>query len=539
MAEGYTLIGIMKNKYISLVQERTKCDKGERIMENKFMNGLRQAASYALTENGAVTYTTTNDALCDLFGMGAAYRTRSDEDCVFLFKKAYDADPIYALRCLFYIRDIRGGQGERRFFRVCMRWLATYDRDAVVRNLEYFPEFGRYDDLFCLMGTPVEANALAFMKHQLAIDATSYQASPKTAVSLLAKWMPSENASSIETKKLAAKVRRYLGMTAKQYRKTLSALRERINVLERLMSANEWDKIEFDKIPSKAGLKYRNAFARHDVERAQAGARTYESFIKDENTKVNAGALYPYEVVEKAIKLMNPYGLYYSYNSTARLDDTERLAVNKYWDNLTDYFKDATFNGLAVVDTSGSMCGTPINVAISLGMYCAERAKGPFAGHYVSFSSRPQLIKVDGVDFCDKVSRIYRTNLCQNTNIEATFHMLLNTAIKNHCSQADLPENIIVISDMEFDRITTQDSAYMETLMEAMRRTWQSAGYKMPNLVFWNVNARNDRIPMKLEHGVTFVSGFSPSLFKQIMTGKTAYDLVMETLNQERYSVIK
>lgn len=510
-------------------------------MENKFMNGLRQGASYALTENGAVTYTTTNDALCDLFGMGAAYRTRSDEDCIFLFKKAYDVDPIYALRCLFYIRDIRGGQGERRFFRVCMRWLATYDRDAVVRNLEYFAEFGRYDDLFCLMGTPVEANALALMKHQLAIDATSYQASPKTAVSLLAKWMPSENASSIETKKLAAKVRRYLGMTAKQYRKTLSALRERINVLERLMSANEWDKIEFDKIPSKAGLKYRNAFARHDVERAQAGARTYESFIKDKNTKVNAGALYPYEVVEKAINFTNPYGQW-SNPRAFDANDTERWAINKYWDNLTEYFNDATFNGLAVVDTSGSMSGTPINVAISLGMYCAERAKGPFAGHYVSFSSRPQLIKVEGFDFCDKVSRIYRTNLCQNTNIEATFHMLLNTAIKNHCSQVDLPENIIVISDMEFDsaRGMYGASAYeTETLMEGIRRTWQTAGYKMPNLVFWNVNARNDRIPMRMEAGVTFVSGFSPSLFKQIMTGKTAYDLVMETLNQERYSVIK
>ena len=329
-------------------------------------------------------------------------------------------------------------------------------------------------------------------------------------------------------------------MTHKQYRKTLSVLRERINVLERLMSAGKWDEIEFDKIPSKAGMIYRNAFARRDIIKAK-----YEAFAKDEKTKVNAKTLYPYEVVHQAYDLTSSW----RWRTTA-LDDTERLMLNKYWDNLADYFNGATLNALAVVDTSGSMTwgGSssvhPIDVAISLGLYCAERAKGPFAGHYVSFSSRPQLIETDGVDFCDKVQRIYRTNLCENTNIEATFDMLLDTAIKNHCSQDDLPESLVIISDMEFDSARGRYYSYDErpeygTLMERIERKWNAHGYKMPKLVYWNVDARHDNIPMTVKDGVSFVSGFSPVLFEQIMKGKTAFDLMFDKLDSERYACIK
>ena len=228
---------------------------------NTFLNGMKQVNNFAVTENGALTHFTTMDGLLDLFAMGAAYRTRTDEDVIVLFKKAFDEDPVYALKCLFYIRDVRGGQGERRFFRVATKWLAKYDTDAMKRNLIHVPEFGRWDDLFNFIGTPVETDALNIVKHQLALDVQC-----KTP-SLLGKWMPSENTSSQKTRTTAAKVRKFLGMTPKQYRKTLSVLRARINVLERLMSEGRWDEIEFDKIPSKAGLKYKNAFARHDIER--------------------------------------------------------------------------------------------------------------------------------------------------------------------------------------------------------------------------------------------------------------------------------
>ena len=506
---------------------------------NKFLNGLTNDTNITRTENGALTHTTTRSDLLDMFAMGAAMRKRSDEDVLLMFRKAFKENPSYALKCLFYIRDVRGGQGERRFFRVCMKDLAKNNTEAAMRNLRHVPEFGRWDDLYVFIGTPLEAATLNFMKEQLALDIQC-----KTP-SLLAKWLKSENTSSAESRRLATITRKAMGMNHKQYRKTLSVLRARINVLERLMSENRWDEIEFDKIPSKAGMIYKNAFARHDLQRAQSekNVQTYEQFAKDTTKKVNAKTLYPYECVSEAVKLMCGY-----YRSAA-MDDTNRLMTNKYWENLADYFKGASLNALAVVDTSASMRGTPIEVAISLGMYCAEKANGPFAGHYVSFSSRPQLIRVEGVDFCDKVSRIWKTNLCENTNIEATFDMLLNTAIRNRCSQDDLPQNIIIISDMEFDNARGanrynwstgryESGSSAETLMEGIARKWADAGYQMPHLIFWNVDARQNNIPMLGNGPISYVSGFSPSIFQTIMTGKTGYDLMMEKLNSERYAEI-
>ena len=498
---------------------------------SNFLNGMKSATNYTFTENGALTHKSTMDALMDLFAMGAAYRSRSDEDVIVLFSDAFAENPIYALKCLFYIRDVRGGQGERRFFRVATKWLAQHQTEAMRRNLIHVPEFGRWDDLFTFIGTPLENDALAIVKHQLALDVQC-----KTP-SLLAKWMPSENTSSAATRALATHVRNYFEMTSKQYRKTLSVLRTRINVLEKLMSEGRWDEIEFDKIPSKAGLKYKNAFARHDVERMKQNpeVKSYEEFAKDTTTKVNAKTLYPYEVVDKAMKVCN-----------RSLNDTDRLMVNKYWDNLANYFNEKSFNGLAVVDTSASMtwhggAAAPINVAISLGLYCAEKAKGPFAGHYVSFSSRPQLIETKGADFVDKVKRIYQTNLCENTDIEATFDMLLATAQKTHCSQDDLPQNIIVISDMEFDAGRSYYGRHQNTntLMENIREKWARAGYEMPHLVYWNVEARQNNIPEDFGVGnISFVSGMSPSIFEQVMSGKTGYDLMMEKLDSPRYECI-
>ena len=516
---------------------------------NAFMNGLKNANNFTLTENGGVTHKSTRSDLLDMFAMGAAMRKRSDADVILMFRKAFAENPVYALKCLFYIRDARGGQGERRFFRVVMKDLATYDTDAAKRNLKFVPEFGRWDDLYIFVGTPLEKDALQLMKEQLALDVQC-----KTP-SLLAKWLKSENTSSADSRYLANKTRVYLGMSHKQYRKTLSILRQRINVLERLMSAGRWDEIEFDKIPSRAGMIYKNAFARHDLERAKnENVQTYADFAKDTTKKVNAKVLYPYECVAEAVKAAGCSGYGYDYfgRRSNASDDTNRAIVNKYWDNLADYFNGASFNGLAVVDTSASMRGSdasaPINVAISLGMYCAEKAKGPFAGHYVSFSSRPQLISVEGVDFVDKVYRIYKTNLCENTNIEATFDMLLNTAIANRCTQDDLPQNIIVISDMEFDagvgargwnRSTGITADNAETTMEGIARKWAAHGYQMPHLIYWNCDARQNNIPQDLGNGnVSYVSGFSPSIFQTIMSGKTGMDLMFEKLDSPRYEMI-
>ena len=505
---------------------------------NKFLNGMKNETNYTYTENGALTHKSTMSGLLDLFGMGAAYRNRSDSDCIVLFMDAYNENPMYALKCLFYLRDVRGGQGERRFFRVVCKYLADKETEAMRRNIKYVPEFGRWDDLYVFVGTKLEKDAFSLMEEQIKLDLSC-----KTP-SLLAKWLKSENTSSGESCALANKTRIAFDLTHRQYRKMLSYLRNKINIIERLMSENRWDEIEFDKIPSKAGLIYRNAFARHDIERMKSEKQvvSYENFMKDEKTKVNAKDLYPYEVVAKAYNLTHKgYWGWGAYNYDIP-NSTERNAINKYWDNLKDYFNGCSLDALCMIDTSGSMWGekasAPINVAISLGLYAAERARGPFAGHYISFSRQPQLIKTNGVDFCDKVQRIYKTNLCENTNIEAAFDMLLNTAIKTHCKQSDLPKTIVVVSDMEFDVQRGRYGKPTNTLMENIERRWNQYGYDMPQLVYWNVDARQNNIPMAVKDGISFVSGFSPVLFEQIMKGKTAYDLMLDKLNNERYACI-
>lgn len=491
---------------------------------NTFLNQMTKDSNITRTENGGVTRKSTESKVLDMFAVGGAYRTRSDEDVILLFKNAFEEDRLLAMKCLFYLRDIRGGQGERRFFRVAFRWLCNEYPQVAKANLKNISEYGRWDDLiYVAEGTPVQTAAFNIIKHQLALDIQC-----KTP-SLLAKWMPSQNASNADTKRLGHVLANFLGMTSREYRKTLSTLRERINVLERLMSANRWDEIEFDKIPSKAGLVYRNAFARRDIL-----AKKYEAFAKSKDTKVNANALYPYEVVEKAIT-----------KSYLSLDSTERAMINKYWSCLPDYLNGQNCSMMCVVDTSGSMHGTPIDIAIGLGMYCAERIGGPFKNHYISFSSRPQLISVEGIDFVDKVDRIYKTNLCDNTDLEAVFNLLLATAKKSGVRKEDIPKHVVVISDMEIDAGTgnwysgygrwTKEGASTE--MERIRKRWAAEGYKLPHLIYWNVNARNNNI---LDSGpnVTFVSGASPTIFKSILTGKTAWDLMIDVLCSKRYSKV-
>lgn len=346
--------------------------------------------------------------------------------------------------------------------------------------------------------------------------------------SLIFKWLKSENCSSKESKALGTLTRKYFELSPKAYRKMLSWGREKIRIVERLMSENRWEEIDFSKLPSKAGLLYRNAF-----ERRKEIAEKYKEFARDKSSTVNAGTLYPYEVVEKAIDLM---GSSRGRKSSVALDDTQRLMINKYWDNMRDYFEGSKLNALCMVDTSSSMLTLPMTVAVSLGLYCAERAKGPFTNHYISFSREPRLVECKGVDFCNKVHRIVSANLCENTNIEKAFDMVLKTAIQNHVAQEDLPEHIIIISDQEFDQGTC-DRKDADTLMEGICRKWEAMGYRMPNLVFWNVDARNNNIPM-LGSRVSFVSGFSPAAFKIISSGKTGEELMWEALNDERYANI-
>ena len=505
---------------------------------NTFMNGLKSANNYTLTENGAITHRTTQSDLLDMFALGGAYRNRSDDDVKILFRNAYAENPVYALKCLFYLRDVRGGQGERRFFRVAMKDLAYLDTDAARRNLVHIPEYGRWDDLYIFVGTPLEKAAMKFMKDQLELDVQC-----KTP-SLLAKWMKSENTSSEESRRLGNITRRYMGMNHKQYRKTLSILRQRINVLERLMSENRWDEIEFDKIPSKAGLKYKNAFARHDVERARAGAQTYADFAKDMTKSVNAAVLNPVDIADQIFQ--------YSYYRSP--SETNRLMWQKYWDNLKDYYNGAEASDLAIVDVSGSMSGQPMSAAVSMGAYIAERCKGPFKDHFVTFSSNPVLVRFEGVDIYDKFQRARQADWGGSTNIEATFDMLLKVAIQNHVPEKDMPKTLYIFSDMEFNACMCSgpvnpgrwnysgnrisNAHEVNTLLESIAQKWAVYGYELPRVVFWNLDARQNNIPA-MGGRFSYVSGFSMNMVEQILSGEDGFSLMMKKLDEPRYSVIR
>ena len=505
-------------------------------MSNEFLKQMKRETNFIKSENGAVTHKSTLSDCLDFFALGGAMRKRSDEDIILMFRKAYNENPLIAMKLLFYFRDVRGGQGERRLFRVITKDLMENHPDVLKKNLIYISEFGRWDDLLELAYDTNNNDVVLIVFNQLKQDISDMNKGK--SISLLAKWMPSLGASSCETVKKAKYWTKRLKMSPKKYRKTLVKLRKYIDIVESKMAQNEWDEIKFDKLPSKAGLKYRKAFERHCGER-------YSEFMNNKETTVNADTLYPYEIVEKATKLLDNR-CWGETKLDRKAKKTEINTINKYWENQKDYFDGKSCNLLPVVDTSGSMRGTPINVAISIGLYCAERNKNIFENHYISFSRQARLIECEGIDFVDKVKRIYDANLCENTNIESVFDLLLRIAVNNHMHQDEIPQNIVIISDMEFDSGTGHYSwrtgkdakKETETLMESIARKWKQHGYEMPHLIYWNVDARQNNIPMLGRGRISYVSGFSPSIFETILTGKTGYELMLETVNKVRYECI-
>lgn len=488
------------------------------------INAMKQVLNTKFSENGASCFESTLNEILDMFAFGGAYRERSDSDVVSFFQKALRRNEELAMKCLFWIRDIREGEGERRFFRVCMNWLAFEHPEIARRNMQFVPEYGRFDDLYVFVDTPLQDEAMRMLAKQLVSDmATDFP-------SLAAKWAKSCNASSKESRRLGEITRKYMNMSPRQYRKVLSMLRERISVLERLMSSKRFNEIDFSKIPSVAGLRYSHCFSTREELKER-----YTKFISDRKTKVNAAALYPYDCAQKVLNVYNE-----------PLNSPERLAVNKYWKNLPDYIGDNdASNFMCVCDTSGSMTWSynnpqPIDVATSLSVYFAERAKGPFHNHYISFSSRPQLIEITGRDFVDKIMNIRRTNLCDNTNLEAVFNLLLTVAKKGVPAE-DFVKNLFIISDMEIDSATTSSEITKDTFsstMEQIRRNWeQQTNIPFPKLYYWNVNARNNTV-LDLGPDVSYISGASPAILKQVLSGKTGWELCLETLLSDRYEPI-
>ena len=483
---------------------------------------LKKALYKTTTENGALTNTTSHSYLLDFFSLAGAMRNRKEADITSLFSKAFNENPDYAMKALFFMRDIREGNGERRLFRICTKWLAENETKALVKNLPYFAHFGRWDDLNELLETKVYHDVIKLIIRQIEEDILLCEINQ--SISLLAKWLPSENASSTKTKKQAQLIMKGLGYTPKLYRKTLSRLRKHIDVLERKMSERKWDEIDYEAVPSQAMMKYRQAFYRNDEERYEA----YVNALHDESpvtrASINVATLHPYQIVEKVLY--------------ARYSQEKTQLYDAMWNNLPDVVGDKYQNSLAVVDVSGSMSGTPLFVAISLGLYIAEKNKGRFHNHFMTFSSRPELVEVVGSNFTDKVQNIATANWGMNTNLEASFKLILDTAVKHKLSPSELPSSLIIISDMEFDMACRNNS---QTLFDTLKESFEKHGYKLPRVVFWNVDARQNQAPVvKDEPNVQLISGFSQNLFASLMEQReySPYDFMMEVLAADRYKDI-
>ena len=507
---------------------------------NAVKNTLNEEFNYSVTENGALGYRTSGKELTDLNFAVASMRGMNEKTIYDKFMKAYFEDKMMALRWLFFARDVRGGLGERRLFRTVLKNMAKDDPDTVKRLAYLVSEYGRYDDLWCLFGTDVDGVVFDIIKKQLSDDIANM--AENKPVSLLAKWLPSVNASSTRTKMDARYICKNLGMTERKYRKILSSLRSYIDIVESKMSAKKWEDIKYETVPSRANLIYNGAFLRNDEERR----REYLSKLEKGETKINAGTLFPHDIVHK-------YSGTTGWScSVGKYDAT----IESLWKALPDTVNECG-NTIVVADGSGSMCCniggntcvTALEVANALAIYFAEHSSGEFKDKYITFSSRPQLVDFSKCDSLRDKLRVALTHSeCSNTNIEKVFDLILATAVNNHMKQEDMPRNVLIISDMEFDSCATCNNGsrwYADRpdtrLFEVIKKRFKNAGYQMPRLVFWNVNSRTGTIPVKENDlGVALVSGFSTNVCKMVMSGKTdPYECLVETLMSERYDAVE
>ena len=481
------------------------------------------------TENGAATLESTGSACLDLFATIGALRKADESEILDRFVRAFYEERDIAMKILFYGRDVTEGLGERRVFRTILRWLAFNAKDTVVKNLDNVQEYGRYDDLLTLLDTPCENEAIEYIRRTFAQDMENLKIG--YPVSLLGKWLPSVNASNSKTVNKAVKIAKALGLSNAEYRRSLSALRKKIRIVENNLRESDYS-FEYDAIPSRASYKYRDAFIRNDGERY----KEYISKVSSGKAYMNMSNVSPYELIQPYLYALN-YRNNKSYMSVLTPDEEKFL--NAAWKSLPDF--GTRENALAVIDTSGSMYfqnkPLPAAVALSLGLYFAERNKGAFANCFIEFSDIPQLIEIKGKTFTDRLRYAASFSRVANTNLEAVFDLVLRAAVKNRVRAKDMPKKLVIISDMEFDMCINNSSM---TVYENAKRNYEYYGYTLPQIVFWNVASRNRQQPVSMdEKGTILVSGATPKLFRMIAGGETSpYKFMMEVLESRRYAPI-
>lgn len=479
------------------------------------------------TANGAMANRSTGSHCLNFFAVCGALRNAEEGVLYHLFARAYVEDRDLAMRALFYARDIREGLGERDVFRDILRWLAQKRPQSVRKNLGLIPEYGRWDDLLCLMGTPCEDDAVKCIRVQLQRDVDALQGN--NPVSLLAKWLPSVNTSSAQQRMLARLLCKRLGMTEKAYRRTLSRLRTQIDVLEKRLCRRDYS-FDYAKQPSGAMHRYRCAFLRNDFERFTA----FNEQVLLGEARMHAGTLYPYEIIRACLRRQDAHLLPYR-SEWVKFTPELSASLDASWRSLPDYGDSR--NALAIVDGSYSMYSggkpKPIEIALSLGIYFAEHNTGFFRDCFMSFSRTPRLIHLEGDGIADRALYCAGFNEAANTNLRAALLCILDAAVENHLPQEQLPETLYIISDMEFDAGVESK----KTLFQEIRDAFAERGYRLPAIVYWNVSSRGDHFPVRRdESGAVLVSGASPSIFRMVIGQNTSPEEYMRTtLNSERY----
>tara|TARA_R110000782_G_scaffold21299_1_gene57322 strand:- start:18910 stop:20349 length:1440 start_codon:yes stop_codon:yes gene_type:complete len=477
-------------------------------MGNSLISAMQTKDS--LTENGMVTNSTSLNHCVDLFFQIGAMRGADKTRLINVFTKAFGENPLTAMRLLFWARDVRGGAGERQIFKDIISYLAENRTEVLGKNIHLISEFGRWDDILVLFGTALENQALVLITE--ALNAKN---------SLTAKWMPRPNVANPEAKRQANTLRKHLGLSPKDYRKLLV---ENSNTVEQLMCAGEWSKIEYSKLPSKAMSDLMKAFSKNDLARFQE----YLTSVEKGEAKINAGALYPYDVI-KNLKQNNEKG------------------ANVQWNALPNFLESNNERFLPVVDVSGSMecpAGTSktvtcMDVAISLGLYISEKNIGAFKDAFVTFTSNPQLQVLKG-SLSERYNQLSRADWGMSTNVEKVFKLILDKAIKGDVQEADMPTMIIILSDMEFNQGTKGE--WNSTAQEMFERMYSDAGYIMPKIVYWNIKSRSDENkPVQFDkNGTALISGFSANILTNLLGGKemNPYSMMMNVIDSERYQSV-
>ncbi|MBQ6149132.1 MAG: DUF2828 family protein, partial [Oscillospiraceae bacterium] len=474
---------------------------------------IKKEQNYTRTENDALALDSTRDALTDLFGISGAMRERSEDEIRMFFARAMAEDNLLATKLVFYTRDVRRGLGERRSGRIMFRYLAENYPDIFKKNLEFIPDYGRWDDLIDLLDYAPEP-IMEMIAKQLMEDIENCRAGKP--ISLMAKWLPSINTSNKETVKKGRFVAARLGLSEKEYRKTLSALRRYLKVVEVDMAAKHFGDIDYSTVPSKAMNNYRRAFMRNDEERFSQ----YLEKVSRGEAKINASVLYPYDITFK-----------YLYGNTG-----EDRVLEEQWKALPDYVEGEN-RFLIMADVSGSMSGRPMATSVGLALYFAERNKGTFANTFMTFSAKPELVTIQGNNLFEKINSIRNSAWDMNTDLEAAFNLILYTAAKYHTPKEEMPTSLIIISDMEIDRCISKDWLFYDV----MKEKFEANGYEIPNIVFWNVNSRNNVYHVSSDRkGVQLASGQSPVVFESLVKGisLSPYEYMLTVLNTERYERI-